>query len=230
MKISKMNNIIGLGCVVLGLIFSLNSCQSTENNEQESFEEANTLDATKLEVTTVESQAASDVGFEDELLVDSIETAKMDSAINAGMQQPIVANRAAVEKALKPNKDGVVVLNWNIMNDIKLEECFNEDIGEYFWCPEFGSIMKSLQGKTVALKGYILPLEGGYFVLSMNPMASCYFCGGGGPQSIVDLKFKSPRAFKMDANLMFKGKLRLNKDNIEELFYVLDDADVYKVK
>jgi hypothetical protein len=29
---------------------------------------------------------------------------------------------------------------------------------------------------------------------------------------------------------MFKGKLRLNKDNIEELFYVLDDADVYKVK
>ena len=220
MKISKMNNIIGLGFVVLGLMLSLSSCQSTESTEQEALEDVTTLEETKAEVA----------GFEDELLIDSIETAKMDSSINESMQQPIVANRAAVEKALKPNKDGVVVLDWNIMNDVKLNECFNEEICEYFYCPEFGSIMKSLQGKTVALKGYVLPLDGGYFVLSMNPMASCYFCGGGGPQSMVDLKFKSPRAFKMDAHLMFKGKLRLNKDNIEELFYILDDADVYKVK
>lgn len=220
MKISKMNNIIGLGFVVLGLTLSLSSCQSTESSEQEALEDVTTLEETKAKV----------LGFEDELLVDSIETAKIDAANNQNMEQPIVANRAAVEKALKPNKDGVVVLDWNIMNDVKLNECFNEEIGEYFWCPEFGSIMRGLQGKTVALQGYVLPLDGGYFVLSMNPMASCYFCGGGGPQSMVDLKFKSPRAFKMDAHLMFKGKLRLNKDNIEELFYILDDADVYKVK
>jgi hypothetical protein len=216
MKISKMNNIIGFGFVILGLTLSLNSCRSTESSEQE-----------MLGVTTLEETKE---GFEDELLLDTAEIAKMDSTINESMEQPIVANRAAVEKSLKPNKDGVVVLDWNIMNDVKLNECFNEEIGEYFWCPEFGSIMKGLQGKTVALQGYVLPLDGGYFVLSMNPMASCYFCGGGGPQSMVDLKFKSPRAFKMDAHLMFKGKLRLNRDNIEELFYILDDADVYKVK
>jgi hypothetical protein len=220
MKISKMNNIIVLGFMICGLALSLNSCQSTESSEQEMLDGVATLEETKVKVG----------GFEDELMVDSLETAKMDSSINAGMEQPIVANRAAVEKSLKPNKDGVVVLNWNIMNDVKLNECFNEEIGEYFYCPEFGSIMKSLQGKTVALQGYVLPLDGGYFVLSMNPMASCYFCGGGGPQSMVDLKFKSPRAFKMDAHLTFKGKLRLNRDNIEELFYILDDADVYKVK
>ena len=218
MKISKMNNIISFGLVFFIFVLSLNSCQSTENSEQEMSED----------VVTLETMKANSAEFEDEIFEDTTDFAKMDSTINANMEQPIVANRAAVEKSLKPNKDGVVVLDWNVMNDVKLNECFNEQISEYFYCPEFGSIMKSLQGKTVALKGYVLPLEGGYFVLSMNPMASCYFCGGGGPQSMVDLKFKSPRAFKMDAFLTFKGKLRLNKNNIEELFYILEDAEVYK--
>ncbi|NJN77416.1 MAG: hypothetical protein HC803_03055 [Saprospiraceae bacterium] len=157
-----MRNIIVLGLVIINFAVITTSCNSEEKEAEAMLEGVQTFEETKAE-------------FEDELLVDTVEMAKMDSAINANMQQPIVANRAAVEKSLKPNKDGVVVLDWNVMNDIKLEECFNEDIGEYFYCPEFGSIMKSLQGKKVALKGYVLPLDGGYFVLSMNPMASCYF-------------------------------------------------------
>ncbi|MFK7948611.1 MAG: DUF3299 domain-containing protein [Saprospiraceae bacterium] len=168
--------------------------------------------------------------FEDELYIDTAQIALEDSLIEAAMQKPVVVNPEEVMKKLKPNEDDVILIDWNVLNDITLDECFNEDIGEYYWCPEFGSIMKSLEGKTVALKGYVLPLDGGYFVLSMNPMASCFFCGGSGPQSIVDLKFKGPRAFKMDSYLTFKGKLRLNSDNIEELFYVFDDADVYETE
>lgn len=168
--------------------------------------------------------------FEKDLYLDSIQMALEDSLTKAAMKQPILVNREEVMKKLKPNEDNIIMIDWNMLNDITLNECFNEDIGEYYWCPEFGSIMKSLEGKTVALKGYILPLDGGYFVLSMNPMASCFFCGGSGPQSIVDLKFKGPRAFKMDTYLTFKGKLRLNADNIEELFYVFDDADVYETE
>jgi hypothetical protein len=168
--------------------------------------------------------------FEKDLYLDSIQMALEDSLTEAAMKQPILVNREEVMKKLKPNEDNIIMIDWNMLNDITLNECFNEDIGEYYWCPEFGSIMKSLEGKTVALKGYILPLDGGYFVLSMNPMASCFFCGGSGPQSIVDLKFKGPRAFKMDTYLTFKGKLRLNADNIEELFYVFDDADVYETE
>jgi len=228
-----MRNIIVLSFMVFGFAFT--SCNSTEDqaeSKQSAYSESmDTSEGTEIKEKNSEEKIDEYSEEEDGFEVDSETLSKMDSAANASMEfEPIVANRAAVEKSLKPNKDGVIVLDWNIMNDIKLNECFNETIGEYFWCPDFGSIMKSLAGKTVALKGYVLPLEGNYFVLSVNPMASCYFCGGGGPQSIVDLKFDSPRAFKMDAHLMFKGTLRLNKDNIEELFYVLDDADIYKVK
>lgn len=201
---------LGTFCLIL---FGMMSCTSQEENE-----------------SMASTQDVVQEGFDDELYIDTAQMRVEDSLIDASMEQPIVANREAVQEKLKPNEDDVVMIDWNITNDIKLEECFNEDIGEYYWCPEFGSIMKSLEGKTVALKGYILPLDGGFFVLSMNPMASCFFCGGSGPQSIVDLKFKGPRAFKMDEHLTFKGRLRLNKDNIEELFYVLDDADLYETE
>lgn len=167
--------------------------------------------------------------FEDELYEkeETKYTAPPEGEAEYG-EQPIVANRAAVEKSLKPNKDKVIMIDWNITNDVKLDQCFHEELGDYYYCPEFGSIMQSLEGKIVALSGYVLPLEDNYFVLSMKPMASCFFCGGSGPQSIVDLKFKGPRAFKMDTYLTFKGKLRLNATNLEELFYILDDADVYE--
>ena len=176
---------------------------------------------TKTEETTDE--------FNDELYKkDEVEYTAPPEGDEEYDEQPIVANREAVEKSLEPNKDNVIMIDWNITNDVKLDQCFHEELGDYYYCPEFGSIMKSLEGKTVALAGYILPLEDNYFVLSMKPMASCFFCGGSGPQSIVDLKFKGPRAFKMDTYLTFKGKLRLNASNLDELFYILDYADVYE--
>ena len=207
MNIYKIIGLCIWGCLILM------GCQSTEAEQEQKL---------LLESDTTE--------FEEEIYIDTTQMAKEDSIANAALLGPIVVNRDQLMKKLKPNKDNIVMIDWNTLNDITLNECFNEDIGEYYWCPEFGNIIKSLEGKIVALQGYILPLEGGYFVLSMNPMASCFFCGGSGPQSIVDLKFKGPRAFKMDAYLTFKGKLRLNSDNIEELFYVLDDADVYKTE
>ena len=179
---------------------------------------------------TEQQQAAVEEEFPEELYVDTTKRLVRDTS-TAPLRRiaPVIANREALEKSLHPNKDKVIKIDWNVLNDVVMNECFYEDIAEYYWCPEFGSIVRGLQGKTVALKGYVLPLEGDYFVLSMNPMASCFFCNGDtGPQTIVDLKFNSPRAFKMDEQRTFKGKLRLNKSNLSELFYILDDAEVYE--
>lgn len=201
--------------IIIFMSWSVMSCTSSTEESEQSISNDDTMTLSQ---------------FEDELYLDSVRLAREDSLIESSMEAPTVVNREEVMKKLKPNEDNIITIDWNILNDIILNECFNETIGEYYWCPEFGSIVKELEGKTVALKGYILPFEGGYFVLSKNPMASCFFCGGSGPQSIVDLKFKGPRAFKMDAYMTFKGRLRLNTDNLEELFYVLDDADVYKTE
>ncbi len=178
---------------------------------------------------TTEDVMQSEDEFPDMVFTDTTRTRLQDTVTRKTKLEPIVANRKAVLASLKPNDDKVIEIDWNVLNDIVLEECFYEEIAEYYWCPEFGNIVKGLEGKTVALKGYILPLQGNYFVLSANPMASCFFCNGdAGPQTIVDLKFDGPRFFQMDQQLTFKGKLRLNPDNIEELFYVFDHAEVYE--
>jgi hypothetical protein len=191
--------------LIIGVLVSCNTSESTEQAMQ------------------------SEEEFPELVFMDTTRTRLLDTVTRKEKLEPIVANRKAVLASLKPNEDEVIEIDWNVLNDIVLEECFYEEIAEYYWCPEFGNIVKGLEGKTVSLKGYILPLQGNYFVLSANPMASCFFCNGdAGPQTIVDLKFDGPRFFQMDQQLTFKGKLRLNAKNIEELFYVFDHAEVYE--
>ena len=36
------------------------------------------------------------------------------------------------------------------------------------------------------------------YLLSQNPLASCFFCGNGGPESVMALYFNEKPSFKMD--------------------------------
>ncbi|WP_200942790.1 hypothetical protein [Dyadobacter sp. Leaf189] len=58
-------------------------------------------------------------------------------------------------------------------------------------------------------------------------MASCFFCGGAGPESIIELQFKNKKQkFKTDAVKFVKGKLLLNPTDVEHLNYILTEAEV----
>ncbi|MBK9933311.1 MAG: hypothetical protein IPP05_04030 [Cytophagaceae bacterium] len=60
-------------------------------------------------------------------------------------------------------------------------------------------------------------------------MASCFFCGGSGPESIVQLNFSKKNRFNTDQVITVKGKLRLNADNVDDLNYILDDASLVQI-
>lgn len=95
--------------------------------------------------------------------------------------------------------------------------------------PTFGQGIQKLNGKTVELTGYVLPvdLESNLYVLSAFPYSACFFCGGAGPESVVSLKFKKAgKKFKTDERRTFHGTLKLNADNIYELNYILADAEM----
>ena len=68
-----------------------------------------------------------------------------------------------------------------------------------------------------------------FYVLSRYPFANCFFCGGAGPESVIDLRFpgKSERAYQTDERLTFRGKLRLNADDVYQMNYILDGAIEY---
>lgn len=118
-------------------------------------------------------------------------------------------------------------ITWETLRDVKFSEKFNEEMGSYINVPTFGSKVKLLAGKEVEISGYIIPLDvkASVYVLSANPYAACFFCGGGGPESVIDLKFaKVPRRYKTDEKVTIRGKLKLNPTDIYSLSYILEGA------
>ena len=118
-------------------------------------------------------------------------------------------------------------ITWKDLQDVKFKQKFNETVGMYFLYPEFGSKVKALEGKEIDIKGFIIPVDPAekIFVLSARPMASCFFCGGSGPESIIQLKLKASKKFVTDDIWIVRGTLKLNVDKIEELNYILVDTE-----
>ena len=121
-----------------------------------------------------------------------------------------------------------IEITWQDLEDVEFSDMYIDSIGEYVLYPHFGFNVRELDGKQVALSGYILAIdpEKQYYVLSKGPFASCFFCGAGGPETIVELSLKSDKdSFFMDEFATIRGVLTLNADDIYRCVYILEDAN-----
>lgn len=122
-----------------------------------------------------------------------------------------------------------IELTWKTLSDVEFKDVFIEELDTYYWKPTFGEKVKALEGKEVFITGYILPvdIDDDYYVLSRYAFANCFFCGGAGPESIIDLRFKKDdnRKYKTDERLTFKGTLKLNANDIYSMNYLLLEAE-----
>jgi len=120
-------------------------------------------------------------------------------------------------------------LTWDQLTDVKFSKKYDAAFGIELLQATFGPSVKALDGKEVIIKGYIIPLDplGTQYVISRNPMASCFFCGGSGPETVAELRLhpKSIRRYATDEILSFKGTLKLNEKNSESLNYVILNAE-----
>lgn len=120
-------------------------------------------------------------------------------------------------------------ISWDLLRDVTFKKKWNADEGMFILEPQFGPKVKEIQSKEVSLTGYMIPvdIDANYYVLSANPFASCFFCGQAGPESVVSIKFKGVnRRFNTDDRVTIKGKFRLNATDINELNYILEQAEV----
>jgi len=112
---------------------------------------------------------------------------------------------------------------WKILLTVKYRFYRNQYI------PQFSNEIKAYQNKTVTLKGYMYPLEDrpkqDFFILSYYPIAQCFFCGGAGPESVVEINSKEPIKVTQKP-IKLKGTLKLNPDDPERLFYILLDSEI----
>lgn len=121
------------------------------------------------------------------------------------------------------------LIDWTTLADVKFEQVFSEELGISYDEATFGPFISLFEDKEVKIKGYMIPLDGlgVSYVLSRNPNATCFFCGGAGPETVIELEL-APNAigkYKLDDYRTFKGILSLNKKNIDHLTYVLKNAE-----
>jgi hypothetical protein len=118
--------------------------------------------------------------------------------------------------------------SWNEFAKTKFEPKYNEKLGEYLFYPNFSADLKAMVGKEITVEGYYVPFapeDGEYIIVSKYPMSQCFFCGGGGPESIAEVNFaKNPGKFQVDDLITVKGKLKLNIDNLDHVNFILDEA------
>jgi hypothetical protein len=122
------------------------------------------------------------------------------------------------------NADG-----WTTFARVKFTSTFFKEMNEYFLVPTFTPELRAKLGSEFVLKGHYLPfdLEGNAIILSKNPYASCFFCGGAGPESVAEINFKVKRPkLKSDQVITVKGKLRLNGTDVNHLNFILDEAEI----
>ena len=163
----------------------------------------------------VTSTLASDVPAESE--PDSLGPLALIPDAGVGKTQP------------KPeDTKGFELLTWDLLRLVTFEKKYYENEAQYFDFPVYEQEVLDLEGKPVYISGYLLPInpDSNMYVLSENTFSSCFFCGQAGAESIVELTLAEEldKSYTTDQWIAFKGILRLNADDLDHLYYILEDA------
>ncbi|MDP4656421.1 MAG: hypothetical protein NWS90_04580 [Algoriphagus sp.] len=114
---------------------------------------------------------------------------------------------------------------WKSLSEVTYK-ISQDNFGELY-VPVFSENIKKLEGKVVEADGYIIPFEGMFkpthIILSSLPLAECFFCGSGGPETVMEVMLSSPIKYT-SKRVKVRGKLTLNTADPEKLMYILKEA------
>jgi hypothetical protein len=117
---------------------------------------------------------------------------------------------------------------WQTLSKITYEKQFDELLGFKVDVPVFSQEIKALEGEIIEISGYIVPVEGyrshTEFIFSAYPYNMCFFCGGAGPETVMEITAKEPVKYSTE-RIKLRGKLLLNDDDINRLMYIMIDAE-----
>ena len=137
------------------------------------------------------------------------------------------ADAAPAEAATPSKKENT----WKTLAKITYVKEYDEIMGFKIDKPVFSDKVKELAEKEVTVKGYIIPVEGykshTEFIFSAYPYNMCFFCGGAGPETVMEVLSLEPVKYTAE-QVVLKGKLVLNSDDINRLMYLLEDAVLVK--
>lgn len=119
-----------------------------------------------------------------------------------------------------PLPDRADVIPWSVLTSVKTRAEKNKLL------PAFDKAQLALNQKTQRIQGFMMPLEPGekqtHFLLSSVPL-TCGFCVPGGPESMVEVKSKTPVKYSLEP-VTVEGKFAVLPDDPYGLYYRITDA------
>ncbi len=120
---------------------------------------------------------------------------------------------------------------WKTLSKITYKKQMDEILGFNVDVPVFGDDIKAIDGQEIIIKGYIIPVEGykshKEFVFSAFPYNMCFFCGGAGPETVMEVYASEPIKYSAK-QVTIKGILELNDQDINRLMYAINKAELVK--
>lgn len=117
---------------------------------------------------------------------------------------------------------------WKTLADVKYE-IQKDEYGDVY-VPVFGKDILSIKEQIVEVEGFVIPSDitftDDYLILSSLPISECFFCGSGGPETVMEIHLKKDERYKYNTKrLKFRGKLILNAKNPDNLMYQLVEGE-----
>ncbi len=138
------------------------------------------------------------------------------SGTGAGVHSP--------NSPIAPLQERNDVVPWSVLTDVKTKVEKNRIL------PVFSSPVMALNQKSQRIQGFMMPLDPGekqkHFLLSSVPL-SCSFCVPGGPESMVEVKTKTPVKYSLEP-VVVEGVFAVLKDDPYGLYYRINDATPVK--
>ncbi len=123
-----------------------------------------------------------------------------------------------------PLSDRYDVVPWSVLTSVKTRNIKNRIL------PVFTTGQLALNQKNQRIQGFMMPLEPGatqrHFLLSAVPL-TCSFCVPGGPESMVEVRTRTPVKYSMEP-VVVEGRFQVLSDDSYGLYYRINDASSVK--
>jgi hypothetical protein len=150
--------------------------------------------------------------------------AQLSSPIAGGVPAGTGAGIHSPNSPIAPLPQRADVLPWSLLTDVKTKSVKNRLL------PAYPATVQALNDKPQRIQGFMMPLEPGerqrHFLLSSVPM-SCSFCVPGGPESMVEVKTRTPVKYSLEP-VVVEGKFAVLADDPYGLYYRITDAVAVK--
>jgi hypothetical protein len=140
-------------------------------------------------------------------------------AIDSNIPPAGLPSASSYSATLLPELDGVV--SWKTLAEVEPAKRDGKIV------PQFSSKILGLDGKSVRVQGFILPMDLGakqqHFLISAVP-PHCPFCLPAGPDAIVEVYTRKPITYSMEP-ILVAGKLAVLSSDPSGVLYRLTDAE-----